>query len=136
MRYTRTAVMVMLFLAFATLPVPLPALSLDLSSAARSEIAHLLAYMEKPGCQFYRNGTWYGDTKVAREHVERKYHHFAAKGRVASAEDFITWAATKSELSGKPYMVKSGDDAPVPLSQWLTGELGRYRKGAVPPRNE
>ncbi len=97
--------------------------------AYESEIAHLLAYIEKSGCQFYRNGTWHKDTKAAREHVEMKYAYFLKKGKIASAEDFIAWAATKSEISGKPYMVKHGDDAPQPLAQWLITELNHYRKG-------
>jgi hypothetical protein len=68
--------------------------------------------------------------------VELKYHYFAGKGRVNSTEDFITWAATRSEVSGKPYMVKSGEGAPVPLAQWLTEELARYRKETSAPHDE
>jgi hypothetical protein len=102
--------------------------SAGLSPGCESEIAHLLAYIEKSGCQFYRNGTWYKDTRAAREHIEMKYAYFLQKGRIASAEDFIAWAATKSEISGKPYMVKRGDNAPQPLAQWLITELDRYRK--------
>ena len=128
--------MVILIGAIAALSVPCAVLPAELSSAAQSEIAHLLGYIEKSGCQFYRNGTWYRDTKVAREHVERKYRYFVSEGRVKSTEDFITWAASKSELSGKPYMVKYGDGPPVTLAQWLTEELGRYRKETSTPRNE
>lgn len=135
MRYGRTAGVIILLGAFAALSVPSVAPPAGLSSTVQSEVAHLLTYIERSGCQFYRNGTWYGDTKVAREHVELKYHYFAGKGQVNSTEDFITWAATKSELSGKPYMVKSGEGSPVPLAQWLTEELARYRKEASTPHD-
>jgi hypothetical protein len=136
MRYTKRSAAVILLGVFAALSVPFVALSAELSSTAQSEISHILAYIEKSGCQFYRNGTWYRDTKVAREHVERKYRYFAGKGRVSSTEDFITWAASKSELSGTPYMVKTGDASPVPLAHWLTEELARYRRETSTSRNE
>ena len=99
----------------------------ELSPAAKSEIAHLLNYVEKSGCEFCRNGTWYKDTKPVREHMEQKLKYFGDRGRINSAEDFITWAATKSEMSGKPYLVKHKDGVSIPTSMWLTEELERYR---------
>lgn len=102
--------------------------SANLSPADKSEIEHLLAYIEKSGCRFYRNGTWYNDPKAAREHVEKKYEYFLKKGKITSAEDFITWAATKSEISGRPYKVQCGTGPAEPFAPWLTAELNRYRK--------
>ncbi len=136
MRYGRTAATIILLGALAGLSVPFVALSAGLSSTAQSEVAHLLTYIEQSGCRFCRNGTWYRDTKLARDHVELKYRYFTGKGQVNSTEDFIEWAATKSELSGKPYMVKSGEGPAVPLAQWLSEELERYRKGTSTPHNE
>lgn len=120
---------VLLLLPFLVLSFPLGVLSADeQSAAAKGEIEHLLGYIEHAGCQFYRNGTWYSDTKAARDHVQKKYEYFAKKGKVNSAEDFIQWAASKSEMSGNPYMVRYGNGAPIPLARWLTDELARYRK--------
>ena len=136
MRYGRTAALIILLGVFAALSIPFVACPAELSSTAQSEIGHLLTYIEQSGCQFYRNGTWYRDARVAREHVELKYRYFAGKGRVDSTEDFIEWAATKSVLSGKPYMVKSGEGPAVPLARWLAEELGRYRKETSTPHNE
>ncbi len=128
MRRTRFAALLVLLCSLMGLPFASIVHSANLSSASESEIAHLLAYIEKSGCRFYRNGTWHQDTKAAREHIEMKYTHFLKKGRITSAEDFITWAATKSEISGKPYLVKCGSDDAQPLAAWLTTELNRYRK--------
>ena len=110
----KRAVFILLLLSLLSLP---PAVhSAELSPAIRTEIEHLLSHMEKSGCEFYRNGTWYKDPKAVREHVETKYHYFMNKGRINSTEDFIKWSATKSELSGKPYLVKCGDGQAAALS--------------------
>jgi hypothetical protein len=117
-----------LLLLLSLLSFPMAAHSAELSPTVRTEIDHLLSHMEKSGCEFFRNGTWYKDPKAVREHVETKYHYFMDKGRINSAEDFIKWSATKSELSGKPYLVKCGDGFEQKLSQWLTDELNQFRK--------
>lgn len=115
--------------SFAALSFPSPARSADVSPAANPEIRHLLSYIEGCGCQFCRNGSWYKDTKVVRKHVELKYGYFMKKGQIRSTEDFIKWSASKSEMSGKPYLVKCGDGSPLFLAQWLSDELERYRNG-------
>ena len=97
------------------------------------EIRHLLDYLESSGCQFFRNGKWYNDMKTVRGHAERKLRYFADKGRVHSAEDFIDLAASRSELSGKPYLVKCGEGPAKTSAQWLKEELDRYRKGESTP---
>ena len=128
MRCTRTAAILFFLWSFAALSFPSFGLSAELSPAGKSEVHHLLTYMEQPGSQFYRNGIWYKDTKAVREHVELKYNYYTKKGQINSAEDFIKWSASKSEISGKPYMVKRDNGSPMPLAQWLSDELERYRK--------
>ena len=96
-------------------------------SAPPPEIAHLLDYIEASGCAFFRNGAWHTDTKAVRGHVEMKYRYFMGKGKIASTEDFIRWSATRSEISGKTYMVKCGGQE-MPLAEWLARELARFRK--------
>jgi hypothetical protein len=127
-RCTGTAAILFFLLSFAALSFPSLGLSAELSLASKSEIRHLLAYIEQPGSQFYRNGTWYKDTKAVRDHVELKYNYYTKKGQINSTEDFIKWSASKSEISGKPYMVKCGNESPMPLARWLSDELERYRK--------
>jgi hypothetical protein len=127
-----TAALLTCLLFLLILPGSSSARPAEFSSATKSEISHLLDYLETSGCQFYRNGTWYNDMKAARDHAEQKYRYFAGKGRIQSTEDFIKWAVSKSELSGKPYLVKCGNGPEEPTAQWLTDELDRYRKGRSP----
>ncbi len=115
-----------ILISLVSIPVCLPVMAVENTSATKSEIAYLLSYIEKSGCQFCRNGAWYHDTKAVRNHVEMKYRYFT--GKIDSTEDFIEWAASKSEISGKPYLVKCEAGVEMPLSKWLTDELVLYRK--------
>ncbi len=128
MRRSITSAVLLLILSVVAFSLPSPVLSAQLAPAQKDEIEHLLSYIEQSGCQFCRNGTWYDDTKKVRGHVELKYGYFLKKGQINSTEDFITWSASKSEMSGKPYLVKRGNESPMLLSQWLLEELERYRK--------
>ncbi len=95
------------------------------SSLVDGEVLHLLAYIKESGCTFYRNGKEYG-SEEAQQHIERKYNH--VKKKIATAEHFIRYAATKSSLTGKPYTVVC-DGVESPSSEWLTRELEKYRTG-------
>ncbi len=128
MKRTKTAAALFFLWSFMAFPFPSYVLSSELSPAARSEIQHLLTYMERCGCEFYRNGKWYQDTKAVRDHVELKYDYFMKRGKIKSTEDFIKWAASESEISGKPYMVKCGNGSQLLLAQWLSDELYRFRE--------
>ena len=96
---------------------------------ASTEINYLLGFIERSGCQFYRNGSWYDSTQ-ARAHLREKYEFLAAKGVIQSAEDFIERAATRSSLSGKAYSIKCGSAPVVPTNQWLREALAGYRASA------
>jgi hypothetical protein len=95
--------------------------------AAQTEIRHLLDYLGRSGCQFFRNGAWH-PAAYAREHIQKKYSVLVDKGMVATAEDFIARAAAASSTSGAPYQVRCGGDAPVAAAQWLEAELVRLRQ--------
>ena len=120
------------FVTFTTVFTPFPATCTELTPVTRIEIAHLLDFMEQSQCEFFRNGTWYKDAKAIREHAELKTKYFLNKGKIKTAEDCITWAGSKSELSGKPYMVKCGSKQQEPTAQWLTRELNHFRIEAEP----
>jgi hypothetical protein len=90
-----------------------PAAFAEPDEVARTEIAHLLKYLEKAGCQFQRNGSWYAPARAA-SHLNQKYEYLLQKDLVTTAEQFIERAATESSASGKPYSVKCGDAAAVP----------------------
>lgn len=90
------------------------------------EIAHLFTWLKSSGCQFNRNGTWYGPQEAA-DHLNEKYQYLLGKNRISSAEEFIAEAATKSSMSGQPYLVRCGNAAPVESAGWFRAELDKYR---------
>ncbi len=87
------------------------------------EIQHLLDYVGGSGCSFVRNGVE-SDATEARQHLQTKYAY--AKGHVGSAEDFIRLAASRSSMTGEPYLVRCGTSQFL-SGDWLTDELRRYR---------
>jgi hypothetical protein len=88
-------------------------------------IEYLIASVEGlSGARFIRNGTEY-DGKQAASHLRMKLKR--AGGRVSSAEDFITLCASKSYLSGKPYLIAFSDGKTVPAAQFFRKKLLEYR---------
>jgi len=96
----------------------------DVPENQKPEVTHLLEYVRTSDCRFDRNGKLY-DGERAYKHIKGKYEYFADD--ITSTETFIELAATKSMMSGKYYMVRCGDSAPVKLADWLNEELKRYR---------
>src|SRR5580765_8449363 len=105
-----------------------PALAAELPSSARTEIDALLSRLAASECRFNRNGSWYSASK-ARDHMQMKLNYLIKKGRIASAEDFIEQAASRSSFSGKPYTVLCPNQDEVPSAVWLGGELRKIREG-------
>jgi Family of unknown function (DUF5329) len=95
-------------------------------ATAQTEINYLLEFIKSSGCEFFRNGSWY-DSKQAEAHLRSKYGMLAMGTGIATAEDFIEQAATKSSLSGQPYQVRCGGNDAVTSKQWLHDVLARYR---------
>lgn len=93
-------------------------------AGTEEEISHLLQYIEQSDCVFLRNGKTH-DSREALEHIQRKYGH--VRNRVDTAEDFIEYAATKSSLTGKAYLVMCGKEE-VPTADWLHAELAGFRQ--------
>jgi len=91
------------------------------------EIEHLFSYLQESGCQFFRNGTWYG-AKEAVAHLNKKYQYLQEKGLVPSTEAFIERAASTSSMSGKAYRVRCGSNPAVNSADWFGAELERYRQ--------
>jgi len=87
------------------------------------EIAHLIDFVRHSPCTFIRNGSEYPGGEAA-DHIQAKYEHF--KDEIKTVEDFITRAASKSLLSGKPYEVRC-DGKTVPAADWIRTEDAAYR---------
>ena len=87
-------------------------------------INYLLDYVVKSEATFIRNGQTH-TPQEAVSHIKAKYEHF--KNEIKTPEDFIRLAASKSLLTGKPYLVRTPDGRETHLDVWLTDALKEYR---------
>ncbi|MGJ7519880.1 DUF5329 family protein [Variovorax sp. LT1P1] len=111
-------------LAWATLSMATP------SAQEHALIQTLIQRVEQMSTMtFLRNGGAHTAAEAA-QHMQAKYAHF--KHKIFTAEDFIELCASRSEMTGKPYMVKVGDAAPVEANIFLKKEL-RTLRGLPPP---
>lgn len=103
-----------------------PLFAEDTGVGVAAEVGRLMIFVEKSGCKFNRNGRWYDSTEAAK-HIAKKYRYVKKRGMVKKTEDFIKYAATKSSMSGKPYTVQCAGGEVLLCSDWLIGELARFR---------
>jgi hypothetical protein len=87
-------------------------------------IAYLLNYVATSPATFIRNGTSHTPAEAVA-HIKAKYEHF--KPQVKTPEDFIRLSASKSLLTGKPYLVRTPDGKEMQLDAWLTEALQKHR---------
>jgi hypothetical protein len=97
-------------------------------ASVQVEVEFLLTSIRDSGCMFFRNGTWH-EGKAAEAHLRDKFEYLVLRGRIASTEDFIEGAASRSSLSGLPYAVKCAGSEAVPSERWLRDRLARHRAG-------
>ena len=95
-------------------------------AATKKEISYLIEHLAASGCQFNRNGTWY-DASRAVSHIKRKYEYLLDKGLVTDTDAFIRLAATESSSSGKPYLVKCGNQPETPGAAWFRAALSEFK---------
>jgi hypothetical protein len=87
-------------------------------------VLHLIGHVSESGLTFIRNNDRYTSVEAA-EHMNKKYRHF--REDIKTAEDFIERCASRSLLSGKPYLVINEQGEQVRTSEWLLAELADYR---------
>jgi hypothetical protein len=87
-------------------------------------VQHLIAHVAQSGLTFIRNDVRYTG-KEASEHMQKKYAHF--RDKIKTPEDFIELCASRSLLSGKPYLVINEKGEIISTNEWLRTELGVYR---------
>lgn len=110
------------------------AVAAEISDTARREVAQLLARVAQSGCEFYRSGSWYSAGE-ARDHLERKYRYLVARQMLATAEDFVALAGTRSSMTDEAYAIRCRSGAAQPSAAWLTTELRSLRtEKPVPAR--
>lgn len=96
------------------------ALSAQLSLAQSStDVEFLIARIEQSSCQFVRNGKAYPVADAA-DHLRRKQQ---AARKDLSPEQFIEQIASKSSISGEPYLIRCKDLADEPSGPWLRRAL-------------
>ncbi len=108
--------------ALVALVLTLSAKSAVADSAA--EIAALIDAVRQSPCQFIRNGDPHGGAEAA-DHIAAKYRHF--QDEIASAEDFIDRAASRSLLSGNPYEIACPGKPVMTAADWLRERLRMLR---------
>ena len=110
MKYLNVAVLVLLFC-----PV--------VASAVEDYVAKvhsLIQSIRASECTFVRNNKEHS-AEDAAQHLEMKFNR--AKRRIKSAEQFIEKVASKSSLSGKPYLVRCPNMEDTQAARWFAGQL-------------
>ena len=97
----------------------------DVPESQKSEVEHLLEFVETSDCTFERNGKKHGAEK-GYKHIKNKYWFF--KNKITSTEEFIEYSGTRSTRSGKDYLIYCDGNEPVKSSVWLMKELTRFRE--------
>src|SRR4029077_11769271 len=101
------------------------AIALALDPQTKAEIDELISFVQTSGVRFIRNGTEYSAVEGAK-HLRDKLAR--AGDRVKTTDDFIAGIASKSYISGKPYLVKFADGHTQPTGEWLKAHLAETRK--------
>ena len=100
-------------------------IALALDPQAKAEVDELISFVQTSGVRFIRNGQEYSAAEGA-DHLRQKLAK--AGDRVKTTDDFITGIASKSYLTGKPYLVKFADGRTEPAGDWLRAHLAEVRK--------
>jgi len=98
--------------------------SLLAAESLHESIDFLLAYVANSNATFIRNGSEHTPIEAV-DHIKAKYAHF--KDQIKTPEDFIRLCASKSLLSGKPYLVRPLNGKEMRLDAWLEEALKIHR---------
>jgi hypothetical protein len=79
------------------------------------------------GAKFIRNGSEY-DGKEAADHLRLKLKN--AGSHVQTAADFIKLCASKSYITGQPYVIKFSDGKTVTAEKYLREKLKEYHSNS------
>ena len=112
------------FLRFSLCVLALAFVTSAKAESTDETIHYLLNYIAKSHATFIRNGATHTPAE-AMEHVKAKYEHF--KGDIKTPEDFIRLSASKSLLTGEPYLVRPAGGEERHLDEWLTEALKAHR---------
>ena len=113
-------------LAVALILLSMSAGQLLAAESLDDSIKFLLDYVAKSDATFIRNGQKH-TPQEAVDHIKAKYEHF--KNEIKTPEDFIRLSASKSLLTGQPYLVRTAEGKEMHLDAWLTEALKKHRGG-------
>ena len=97
----------------------------DVPPEQQPEVEHLIDFVQASPCLIRRNGTTHSGTEAAA-HIRKKYDYF--RDKISSTEEFISYSAAKSTMSGKYYTVLCNRHEPIRTQDWLLRELESYRE--------
>jgi len=85
----------------------------------------IVALQQLSGARFVRNDREHSaDEAVA--HLREKWE--SNKSEIATAEDFIRIAGSRSSVTGKPYTIRLSDGTEVKSEDWFAGKLSEIEK--------
>jgi hypothetical protein len=91
----------------------------------KKKIEFLISSIENlKGAIFIRNGSEYDDGKAAAEHLRMKLQ--IAGGNVQTADDFIRLCASRSYITGKPYMIRLSNGKTIKSKEYFREKLKEY----------
>jgi hypothetical protein len=89
----------------------------------KKKIDFLISSVENlKGAKFIRNGTEYNGDEAAK-HLRMKLQNVLV---VQTADDFIRLCASKSSVSGKPYMIRLPDGKTIKSEKYFREKLKEY----------
>ena len=98
----------------------------QVNASERGRIDRLIAYVAaQKDMQFIRNGTAYTCADAA-EFLRKKFDSMG--DNVTSARQFIDQIATKSSMSGEPYLIRFADGRTAMAAHLLHAELKRMER--------
>lgn len=88
-------------------------------------IQWLIKNIEQSNFIFIRNGVDYKPKKAAA-HIKEKYNYY--KDKIHTPEEFIENIASKSSITGRPYLLKDENGTTQPVKDWLMKLLKSRKK--------
>jgi hypothetical protein len=84
------------------------------------KIYKLIKIVEESNLIFIRNNSEYTNIE-ASNHLRKKYEY--SKEKLNSAEEFIKHIASRSSITGKPYLIKKPNNEIFEAEKWLIIQL-------------
>ena len=98
--------------------------TVSLAESMDQEIDYLISSVGKSDCTFIRNGKPYSGPN-ARKHLRSKRRHNARL--IGSTEEFIEKIASRSSMSGKPYLISCRGQGRQTANEWFRALLIKFR---------